>query len=119
MGKKATNVPHVNGNNKRKQPDAHQKSQLFFNQKQRAPSSTLQKTQTPQEVQHPIQEIRLQTTTDFLLVAILQELKVQNMIELSKLKAQQQQEEAEKQAAEKMEEQESTRFEEIRNSMYV
>ncbi|WP_392538481.1 hypothetical protein [Legionella sp. 227] len=118
MGKKDTNVAFVNGNNKRKQPDTHQKSQLFFHQKQRSPSS-LQKTQNPQEGQQPIQEISLQTTTDFLLAAILQELKLQNMIELSKLKAQQQQEEAEKQAAEEMQEQESNRFEEIRNSMYI
>ncbi|MGM9453485.1 hypothetical protein ACTAZI_09140 [Legionella bozemanae] len=114
MGKKE-NARLKNGNNKSIQPDSNPRSQRFFNQKQITPSSEMQGAQkTPQP-----QEISLQTTTDILLAAILQELKTQNMIELMKLKTQQEQEQEELHAAEKMQEQDQARFEEIRHTMYA
>ncbi|HHT0594720.1 TPA: hypothetical protein ACTXXA_003346 [Legionella anisa] len=104
-----------NRNNKLKQSDSHPSSQRFFNQKQIIPSSEMQGAQKTQQPQ----EISLQTTTDILLAAILQELKTQNMIELMKLKTQQEQEQEELQTAEKMQEQDRARFEEIRHTMYA
>lgn len=118
MGRNATNSRLKNGNNKIKQSYAKQDSPLFFNQKQTPQSSGIQKAAKTQKIQQPVQEISLQTTTDILL-AILQELKTHNMIELMKLKAQQEQEQEELQAAEKMQEHDDARFEEIRKSMYL
>ena len=118
MGKKATNARLANGNNKAKKPFSNQEAPLFFNSKPMPISSEIQETKKTQEVQQPVQEISLQTTTDFLLAGILQELKTQNMIELMKLKTQQEQEQEELQAAEKMQEHDNDRFNEIRTSMY-
>lgn len=114
MGKKE-NARLKNGNNKSKQSDSNPRSQRFFNQKQITPSSEMQGAQKTQQPQ----EISLQTTTDLLLAAILQELKTQNMIEFMKLKTQQEQEQEELHAAEKMQEQDQARFEEIRHTMYA
>ncbi|KTD44347.1 hypothetical protein [Legionella parisiensis] len=111
---KKENARLKNGN-RSKQPDSNSRSQRFFNQKKITPSLEMQGAQ---KTQHP-QEISLQTTTDILLAAILQELKTQNMIELLKLKTQQEQEQEELQAAEKMQEQDQARFEEIRHTMYA
>ncbi|WP_131793928.1 hypothetical protein [Fluoribacter gormanii] len=119
MGKKATNTRMANGNNKAQKPYSNQEAQLFFNQRPMPLSSEIQETQKNQEIQQPIQEISIQTTTEILLAAILQELKTQNMIELMKLKAQQEQEQEDLQAAEKMRAHDETRFDEIRASMYI
>ncbi|PWY57636.1 hypothetical protein DGG96_00645 [Legionella qingyii] len=119
MGKKATSTRLANGNNKAQKPYSNQDSQLFFNQNPMPPSPEIQETQKNEKIQHPIQEISIQTTTDILLAAILQELKTQNMIELMKLKAQQEQEQEELLAAEKMQEHDDARFDEIRTSMYI
>ncbi|MCL9685354.1 hypothetical protein [Legionella maioricensis] len=116
MGK---NARQKNGNNKVKQPYSNQESQLFFNQRQITPPSETQEVQRTQEIQQPVQAISLHTTTDFLLAAILEELRTQNLIELMKLKTQQEHEQEELQAAEKMQEQDNARFEEIRHSMYM
>ncbi|WP_454785544.1 hypothetical protein [Legionella sp. WA2024007413] len=118
MGKKATNARLANGNNKAQKPYSNQEAPLFFNSKP-MPTSAKQEAQNTQEIQQPVQEISLQTTTDFLLAAILHELKTQNMIELMKLKTQQEQEQEELQAAEKMQEHDDAQFEEIRTSMYI
>ncbi|MCW8387441.1 hypothetical protein OQJ18_12670 [Fluoribacter dumoffii] len=118
MGKKNANARQTNGQNNTKQSNSHS-SQLFFNQKQKAPPLELQTTQTPQEMQQPPQELILETATDVLLAAILQELKTQNMIALLKLKAQKEQEQEEMQAAEKMQEEDQAHFKEIQSSMYV
>lgn len=116
MGKKDANTRIVHGNNKTKQPYSNQETQLFFNQKQK-PSST--EVQPFKEIQPPAQEIKIETTTDLLLVAILEELKTHNMIELMKLKTQQEQEEKELQATQNRQAQDNTRFEEIRSTMYL
>ncbi|WP_454782607.1 hypothetical protein [Legionella sp. WA2022007384] len=118
MGRKATNARLANGNSKAKKTYSNQEAPLFFNQKPIPTSSEIQETQNTQEIQQPVQEISLQTTTDFLLAGILQELKTQNMIELMKLKAQQEQEQEELQTAEKLKEHDNDRFNEIRTSMY-
>lgn len=49
----------------------------------------------------------------------MQELKTQNMIELMKLKAQQEQEQEELETIEKMKEKDDARFNEIRQTMYA
>lgn len=118
MAQRSTETSLTNGNNKTKNPYSDKGSQLFFNQKQISPSSEIQETPKTQEVKQPTKEISLQTTTDILLAAILQELKTQNMLELMKLKAQQEQEQEELQAAEEMKKRDNDRFEEIRLSMY-
>ena len=110
MGKNA----HLKNGNKATQLDRG--SPLFFNQT--PPSTEIQET-PKKEIQQPTQEIKLQTSTDFLLAAILQELKTQNMIELMKLKAQQEQEEVKWHKAQEMQEQDKARFEAVRNSMYA
>ncbi|KTD69397.1 MULTISPECIES: hypothetical protein [Legionella] len=121
MYKRDTNARLVNGKNKTNQPDSHQRTPLFFNQKQKAPSAQKEAPKKPgaQQQPQPVQEISLQSTTDFLLAAILQELKTQNMIELMKLQTQQEQEQAEKEAAEKMQERDRARFAEIQPSLYL
>ncbi len=109
----------VNGNHTTKQPYSNQRSTQFFNKKETAPPAEVPKRKPRPEVQAPAQEIRLRTTTDFLLAAILDELKMQNTIELMKLKAKQEQEQEELQAAKEMEERDKARFEEIRPSLYM
>lgn len=119
MGKKDATSRIVKGNNTTKQPYSNQESQLFFNTRQITPSPEVQRTPLRQEAQQPVPEIRLQTTTDILLAAILQELRTQNLIELSKLQDQQEKEQEELQAAKEMQERDNARFEEIRQSMYL
>ncbi|KTD08321.1 hypothetical protein [Legionella jamestowniensis] len=119
MGKNNANSRAVNGNkppysNQGKKP-SNQDKQRFFNQGPKVPIAKMQS----QEVQQPIQQIKLETTTDFLLVAILEELKTRNMIEIAKLKAKQEQKQKELAAGKKMEELNNARFEEIRPSLYL
>lgn len=119
MGKTAKSVLN-NGTNTPTQPYSNQESQLFFNQKQKAPPTEIQETKENQNPeQQPTQEVTLQTTSEFLLAAILQELKTQNMIELLKLKEQEERKQKELQLAEKIQERDKARFEEIRHSMYA
>ncbi|KGP62889.1 coiled-coil protein [Legionella norrlandica] len=118
MGKNAINSRLKNENSQTKRPYPNQGSQLFFNQKQITPSSETKEAPI-QEIKKPVQEINLQTTTDILLAAILQELKTQNMLKLMELKTQQEHEQEELQAVEKIQEQEKTKFEEIRQAMYI
>ncbi|WP_061832996.1 hypothetical protein, partial [Legionella pneumophila] len=108
-----------NGDSQTKQAYTNQASPLFFSQKQITPSSGTLETKKPQEGKQPTQEISLETTTDILLAAILQELKTQNMIELMKLKAQQEQEQEELETIEAMKEKDDARFNEIRQTMYA
>lgn len=104
--------------NKTKNSHSNQSSPLFFNQKQEAHLSEKppkkQKTQ-----QQPLQEIKLESTTDILLAGILGELKARNEIEVMKLKIQQELEQMELQAAEQSKKEDEERFEEIRNMMYI
>lgn len=117
MSKDAANVQ--NGTNKTTQSYSNKESPLFFNKKQTAPSTEIQESQKNQETEQPTQEISLQTTTDLLLAAILQELKTQNMLELLKLKEQEEQKQKELQLAEKIQKRDQARFEEVRHSMYM
>ncbi|CEG56274.1 hypothetical protein [Legionella fallonii] len=118
MGKNATDTQLKKGNEKSIQSYSNQGSPLFFSQQHTPPSTEVQKTERTQETQQPAQEINLQTTTDILLAAILQELKTQNMLALMNLKIQQEQEQEKLQEAEKMQEHDSARFEEVRYTMY-
>ncbi|HAT8858277.1 TPA: hypothetical protein JBE16_07410 [Legionella pneumophila subsp. pneumophila] len=119
MSNKAKNTHLKNGDSQTKQAYTNQASPLFFSQKQITPSSGTLETKKTQEGKQPTQEISLETTTDILLAAILQELKTQNMIELMKLKAQQEQEQEELQAIETMKKKDDARFNEIRQTMYA
>lgn len=124
MGNKKANSRVTNGINKTEQPYSTQGTQLFFNQRPINPAAGVQEAQEVQENQpmqeiQPVQEISLQTTTDILLFAILKELKTRNMIELTKLQAEQEKEQKELQDAEEMQELDEARFEEVRSSMYL
>ncbi|HAZ7574223.1 hypothetical protein OQJ02_11990 [Legionella sp. PATHC032] len=119
MSNKAKNTHLKDGDNQTKQTYSNPGSPLFFSQKQISPSSGTLETKKTQEGKQPTQEISLETTTDILLAAILQELKTQNMIELMKLKAQQEQEQEELETIEKMKEKDDARFNEIRQTMYA
>lgn len=121
MGKNNATSRAVNGNNTKptysnqgKQP-ANLEKQRFFNQNPKVPAAEMQL----EEVQQPAQKINLETTTDILLVAILEELKTRNMIEIAKLKIKQEHKQKELEAAKKMQEAENARFEEIRPSLYL
>lgn len=128
MGSKKANSRVMNGINKTEQPYSNQGTQLFFNQRPTTPATAaatvvqeaqeVQEAQPMQEIQ-PVQEISLQTTTDILLFAILQELQTHNMIELTKLKAEQEKEQKELQDTEEMQELDAARFQEVRSSMYL
>jgi hypothetical protein len=118
MGKPAKKVLN-NGTNRPTQPYSNKESQLFFNQKQNTPPPEKQEAKENQQPEQPAQEVTLQTTSEFLLAAILQELKTQNMIELLKLKEQEEQKQKELELAEKMQARDKARFEEIRHSMYM
>ncbi|ASQ47088.1 hypothetical protein [Legionella clemsonensis] len=113
MGKKNANSRRVHANGT-KQPYSNQEILRFFNQKPITPAA-----KQIQEGQQAVQKIKLETTTDILLVAILEELKTRNRIELMKLKSKQDQEQKELQAAKKMQEHDQARFEEIRPFMYL
>ncbi len=114
MGKKAANSQQ---NGKTKQPN--QGSLHFFNPEPITPSAEVSPIQQTQQVKQPVPEIKLQSTTDILLAAILQELQTQNMLALMKIKDQQEQKREELQAAEEMQEHDNERFKEIRQSMYI
>lgn len=61
----------------------------------------------------------MQTPSDFLLAAILQELKTQNTRALIQLKVQQEKEQVKLQEVEKQKKKDDERFEEIRYLMYA
>lgn len=114
MGKSATDTRAViNGDKKGKQPASNHGAPLFFNQRPISPTSETAGTQ------QPVQQIHLETNTEFLLAAILEELKTRNMLALMKLKLKQAKEQEELQTSEEKQAEDAARFEEIRPSMYT
>ncbi|CDZ76577.1 hypothetical protein BN59_00851 [Legionella massiliensis] len=93
------------------------KLQSFFNQKPQA--APLETRETPQKQKPAERELNLQSTTDFLLAAILEELQKQNMLLLMKQMAKQAKEEAKEQAAAEEQARDDERFAGISSSMYL
>lgn len=112
--KENSNVAY--GENKKNPTASTQNSPGFFNQRQQ--TAPLETRETPQK-QAAVRELNLQSTTDFLLAAILEELQKQNMIALMKLKVKQEKEQEELQAAEEQQARDDERFAGIRSSMYL
>ncbi|WP_367606110.1 hypothetical protein [Legionella sp. W05-934-2] len=118
----AKNVALNNGTSQTKRAASELSPQFFPPQKNQkiaeSPPENPEKTPTL-EKQQPVQEIKVQTTVEYLLAAILQTLETRNKIELMKLQIQAEQEKMESELAQKMEEADNARFEEIKPSMYI
>lgn len=118
MGKNNTKSHQQNGNEKTTALYSNQESQLFFNQRSTPKTSEIQETENKLDTQQPPQEINLQTPSEILLAAILQELKTQNMLTIMQLKVQQEKEQDKLQEVKEQKKRDDERFETVRYSMY-
>lgn len=118
MGKHSTKSNQQNGNEKTITPYSSQESQLFFNQRSIPKASEIQKIENELTPQQPAQEINLETPTEKLLAAILQELRTQNMLTIMQMKIQQGKEQEELQEIEEQQKKDDERFEKVHYSMY-
>ncbi len=114
MSKEKTTTPVNNGTKKAESHQIRQATPTFFEQK---PTRTLRRKE-PTELELFDKKITLQSNSDLLLAAILQELKTQNTMKYQKQLKQQEKEQRREQAEEEMQTRDNARFEAVRSSLY-
>lgn len=105
-------------NDNTKQLTSNQASPLFFNQKPNVSNTPDIPLSDQQDVPHPPEQLILQSTTDILLAAILQQLKMLTTLQVIAIKKQEEQEQDELKAADESKEVDNARFNNC-SSMYI